>query len=90
MRASAPTIAGGNPLNYPNLLRRYKTALIDNDREGVIKISEYVQARKSQMYYYRNVPLYNKVDDKKFVLYKPSGITIGEMRISEQRHPEIF
>ena len=67
-----------------------ETALLDNDREGVIKISEYVQARKSQLYYYRNIPLYNKVDDKKFVLYKPLGITIGEMRISEQRHPEIL
>jgi putative nucleotidyltransferase with HDIG domain len=42
------------------------------------------------MYYYRNVPLYNRVDDKKFVRYKPSGITIGEMRIREQRHPEIL
>lgn len=56
----------------------------------MIEISEYVQARKSQLYFYRNIPLYSKVSDKKFVLYKPTGTTLGEMRVSEKRHPDVL
>jgi putative nucleotidyltransferase with HDIG domain len=54
----------------------------------VIKISEYIQARGSQLSYYREVPLYNKIEEREFVLYKPSGRTLGEMRIEDGRHPE--
>ena len=52
--------------------------------------SDFIKARKSQFHFYRTVPLYNKVDDEKYVLYKPAGITLGEMRMSEARHPEEF
>ena len=50
--------------------------------------SEYVKARKSQYHCYRKVPLYSKADTDKYVLYKPSGITLGEMRVSEIKHTE--
>jgi putative nucleotidyltransferase with HDIG domain len=49
--------------------------------------SEYIIARKSQLNFYNSVPLYNKVGDDKYVLYKPSGITLGGMRLNESRHP---
>ena len=50
--------------------------------------SEYIKARKSQLYFYKSVPLYSKVEDDKYVLYKPPRIILGEMRISKGRHPE--
>ena len=50
--------------------------------------SEYIKARKSQYHYYRAVALYNQFEENKYVLYKPHGVTLGEMRISESRHPE--
>lgn len=48
----------------------------------------HIQARKSQLKFYRDVPLYSKTSDSKLVLYKPSGITLGEMRIQEGLHPD--
>jgi len=50
--------------------------------------SEYIQARKSQFHFYKAVPLYTKVGDDTYVLYKPQGITLGKMRVSQARHPE--
>ena len=52
--------------------------------------SDYIKARKSQYYFYKSVPLYTKVEENKYVLYKPSGITLGEMRMSEGLHPEML
>ncbi|MBW1722629.1 MAG: HD domain-containing protein [Deltaproteobacteria bacterium] len=51
---------------------------------------DYIQARKALLPFYRDVPLYEQVEDTRFVLYKPPGITLGEMRISQGRHPEIL
>ena len=51
-------------------------------------ISDFIKARKSQLHFYRAVPLFNKVEAERYVLYKPAGITLGEMRMSEARHPE--
>ena len=51
---------------------------------------EYIKARKSQFHFYRSVPLYNKINDNKYVLYKPSGITLGDMRLTQARHPELL
>ena len=48
----------------------------------------YIQARKSQLTFYRDVPLYAKTGESNFVLYKPTGITLGEMRIKEGLHPD--
>lgn len=50
----------------------------------------YVQARNSQLNFYQDVPLYKKTDSH-FVLYKPAGITLGDMRVNEGMHPrELF
>lgn len=50
--------------------------------------SDYIKARKSQYHFYRSVPLYNKIEKNNYVFYKPPGITLGEMRLSEGLHPE--
>ena len=50
--------------------------------------TEYIKARQSQFHYYRVVPLYTKAAEYRYVLYKPAGITLGEMRLAQGRHPE--
>ncbi len=52
------------------------------------KVSEYVSARISQLSFYSDIPLYIKVQNEKYVLYKPPGITLEEMRIAEGKHPK--
>lgn len=51
---------------------------------------EYIPARKSLLNFYKNVPLYYRTEDNKFVLYKSSGITLLDMRIDEGLYPEIL
>jgi HD-GYP domain-containing protein (c-di-GMP phosphodiesterase class II) len=51
---------------------------------------EYVQARKSQLKYYRGVELFNKIEGKGFVLYKRAGIMLGDMRLNHGTHPEVL
>jgi putative nucleotidyltransferase with HDIG domain len=48
---------------------------------------EYISARISQLSFYRNIPLYTKAPNDNYILYKPTGITLGEMRIAEGLHP---
>jgi HD-GYP domain-containing protein (c-di-GMP phosphodiesterase class II) len=52
--------------------------------------SEYITARKSQLKYYRDVALFNKIEGKGFVLYKKAGITLSDMRLDYGSHPEIL
>ena len=49
---------------------------------------EYIPARKSLLNFYKDVPLYYCTKDKKFVLYKSSGITLFDMRIEEGLFPD--
>ncbi len=49
---------------------------------------EYIPARKSLLNFYKDVPLYYCTKDKKFVLYKSSGITLFDMRIDEGLYPD--
>jgi HD-GYP domain-containing protein (c-di-GMP phosphodiesterase class II) len=53
-------------------------------------MSEYIKARTSQINYYRDIPLYIKTKDDKFVLYKQAEITLSDMRLRDQRHPTEF
>jgi putative nucleotidyltransferase with HDIG domain len=46
-----------------------------------------ILARKSQLKFYRDIALYSKGEDSKFVLYKPAGVTMREMRVEEDRIP---
>ncbi len=55
-----------------------------NLREGFI--DEYIQARDSQLSFYKAVPLYRRNGDH-FAMYKAAGITIGELRVGEGTHP---
>lgn len=54
------------------------------------KDDRFIKARKSQLHWYRDVPLYSQADESKFVLYKPSGITLSEMRMTKGLHPDIL
>ena len=48
----------------------------------------YIQAKKSRLTFYRNIPLYYQPKGEKIVLYKPSGKTIEEMRIEKGLIPD--
>ena len=54
---------------------------------GSSPVGDYLPVRKSQLAYYRRIPLYRRVPPHKFLLYKPSGLTLGEMRVNSNRHP---
>jgi len=49
---------------------------------------EYIIARKTQLNFYKNVPLYINSKGVNFVIYKPSGMTLNDMRIEEGLFPE--
>jgi putative nucleotidyltransferase with HDIG domain len=48
----------------------------------------YIPARTTQLNYYKDVPLYVQGKGQKFVLYKPSGTTLHDMRVTEGLHPK--
>jgi HD-GYP domain-containing protein (c-di-GMP phosphodiesterase class II) len=50
----------------------------------------YIQVRNSQINYYRAVPLFYQTDPDSYILYKPAGTILTEMRISQQRHPVLY
>jgi putative nucleotidyltransferase with HDIG domain len=49
---------------------------------------EYIPAKKWLLNFYKDVPLYYLSQDKTFVLYKSSGITLFDMRIEEGLYPD--
>jgi len=49
---------------------------------------EYIIARKTQLHFYKKVPLYINSKGVNFVIYKPSGMTLNDMRIEEGLFPE--
>ena len=49
---------------------------------------EYILARKTQLNFYRNVPLYINTKGVNFVIYKPAGMTLNDMRIEEGLFPD--
>jgi len=53
-----------------------------------LSLPKYVPARKSQLNFYRAVPLYYQNQSKDFMLYKPAGLKLTEMRIEQERYPE--
>ena len=50
----------------------------------------YIQVRKSQINYYRKVPLFYQSGNDSYALYKPAGASLPELRISQQRHPLLY
>ena len=51
-------------------------------------VANYIQARKSNLNYYRAVPLFSNNNNGKFVLYKRAGIKLDDIRMDQKRHPE--
>jgi HD-GYP domain-containing protein (c-di-GMP phosphodiesterase class II) len=49
----------------------------------------YIAIRNSQINYYKDVALYF-IEAGSFVLYKPAGQSMTELRLSEKRHPKQF
>ena len=50
----------------------------------------YIQVRNSQINYYRKVPLFYQTGTDAYVLYKPAGASLPELRISQRRHPLLY
>ena len=48
----------------------------------------YIEAKKSRLSYYQKIPLYYQTQGNKFVLYKPPGKTIEEVRLEKERVPD--
>ena len=48
----------------------------------------YIEAKKSRLTYYQKIPLYCQTRGNKFVLYKPPGKTIEEVRLEKKRVPD--
>ena len=52
-------------------------------------VHNYIQAKKSNLNYYQAVPLfYHNNNGGGFVLYKPAGLKLADIRIDQKRHPE--
>jgi putative nucleotidyltransferase with HDIG domain len=51
-------------------------------------VQDYIQARKSHLSYYQAVPLFYHNNNGRFVLYKPAGVKLADIRIDQKRHPE--
>lgn len=47
----------------------------------------FIEARTSQLHFYIDVPLY-VCNGNEFILYKPSGTSLDDMRLKETRHPK--
>jgi len=46
-----------------------------------------VPVKKVHVNFYRDTPLYTKVNDSRYNLYKPAGMYVNDLRISEDRMP---
>jgi hypothetical protein len=50
--------------------------------------TDFIFVKNSLLYFYRKVPLYYYADNGECVLYKPTGITLKEMRIKKKLLPK--
>jgi len=51
---------------------------------------QYIRVRNSQINYYKEVSLYNQTGTDSYCLYKPAGSNLAELRISQNKHPELY
>jgi len=51
---------------------------------------KYIRVRNSQINYYKAVSLYFQTGADSYCLYKPAGTRLAEMRVSQQRHPDLY
>ena len=50
----------------------------------------YIPVRKSQINYYRQIPLYYRTTKGSYALYKPPGTLLSEVRIKQKQHPMLY
>ena len=50
--------------------------------------TDYIQARKSHLNFYQSIPLFHRNNDGRFILYKPAGGNLADIRINQGRHPD--
>lgn len=50
----------------------------------------YIQIRNSQINFYKEVPLYYQTSADSYALYKPAGSCLSELRIDQQKHPDLY
>jgi HD-GYP domain-containing protein (c-di-GMP phosphodiesterase class II) len=55
-----------------------------------VEQQNYIQVRNSQINYYKEIPLFYQTGTNSYGLYKPSGSSLSEMRINQQRHPLLY
>ncbi|WDP89371.1 MAG: HD domain-containing protein [Desulfobacter sp.] len=53
-------------------------------------MEDYVGVRESQIYLYKDVPLYCRSKEGAYVLYKKAGTLLDAPRLSDKKHPELF
>ncbi len=51
---------------------------------------KYIPVRKSQINYYRQIPLYYRTTRGSYALYKPPGTLLSEVRIKQKQHPRLY
>ena len=49
--------------------------------------TNFIKARKSNLFLYRSIPLYHRASAQRFVVYKPPGINLVQMRVKENLIP---
>ncbi len=49
--------------------------------------TNYIKARKSNLFLYQTVPLYYTANGERYGIYKPSGMNLKEMRVKENLIP---
>ena len=50
--------------------------------------TDYIQARNSHLHFYQSIPLFHRNNDGRFILYKPAGGNLADIRLNQNRHPE--
>jgi HD-GYP domain-containing protein (c-di-GMP phosphodiesterase class II) len=50
----------------------------------------YIRVRNSQINFYKDVSLYYQTSADTYCLYKPAGSCLTELRINQQKHPDLY
>ena len=56
----------------------------------IVDQPNYIRVRNSQINYYKEVSLYNQTGADSYLLYKPAGSNLTELRRSQNKHPELY
>lgn len=56
----------------------------------IVDQPNYIRVRNSQINYYKEVALYNQTGADSYLLYKPAGNNLTELRRSQNKHPELY